>query len=120
MQRDEARQEACQASMAVLREKELNEVAQNSSQHEIYRLRTTTEQQGKLIRHMCSLLPPEHRPFRNPLDGNYGQLPDRLSVQQGGKGDGTRRRGRALKLGAPMISVASAFFRRAGDSDKTE
>ncbi|TPP58392.1 Citron Rho-interacting kinase [Fasciola gigantica] len=139
-QRDTARQEARQLQADLLREKESNDVAQQAAQSEIFKLTTITTQQGKLINHMCGLLPPEHRhlsvamtevrldsvPRRSFLD------PKRSSVKVTGHG-GLKTTGyRNQKpnahdletghvTGAPFIAAASAFFgrRRAGKDETT-
>lgn len=138
-QRDSARQETRQLQADLLREKESNDVAQQAAQSEIFKLSTITTQQGKLINHMCSLLPPEHRhlsgavtevqldsaPRRSFVD------PKRSYVKVTGhnvlKPTGFRNQKAVLQDsetghmgGAPFIVAASAFFgRRRGGKHET-
>ncbi|VDP71986.1 unnamed protein product [Echinostoma caproni] len=130
-QRDTSRQEVRQLQADLSREKESNDVAQQAAQSEIYKLTTITTQQGKLINHMCGLLPPEHRqlsvamgevrldsvPRRSFLD------PKRSSVKVTGHGglktstyrnhkSGSQDSESGHTSGGPLIAAASAFFSR--------
>ncbi|CAL8101931.1 unnamed protein product [Calicophoron daubneyi] len=127
-QRDEARQEMREANAALLRERELKEVAQQSSECEVFRLTTITQQQGKLIDHMCSLLPPEHRFMKSVPSGKHDMIHVQSVLDQRRSctklpGHGTMKNGgrSTTKLtinenvhgpGGPLIAAASAFFGR--------
>lgn len=132
-QRDEANEQIRELNAALARERELGEVTQQASESEIFRLTTITKQQGKLIDHMCSFLPPEHRPVGNLNPDAFTLIRDRSHVH--GKlstvkslghrafKTGTRRTGGGLTttdssfpnsggVGAPLLAAASAFFSR--------
>lgn len=61
-ERDAAVELANKAEEAVIARAYEEEVARVCSQKRLIQLTTTTQQQGKLIDHLCSLLPPEHKP----------------------------------------------------------
>lgn len=127
-QRDEANDQVRELNAALARERELGEVTQQASESEIFRLTTITKQQGKLIDHMCSFLPPEHRPVGNLTGEPFTLIRDRSQVH--GKlstvkslghrafKTGARRNGGGLTTidsgsgGAPLLAAASAFFSR--------
>ncbi|KAF5399563.1 Citron Rho-interacting kinase [Paragonimus heterotremus] len=131
-QRDEANQEIRELHAALAQEKELCEVTQQASESEIFRLTTITKQQGKLIDHICGLLPPEHQPLRNLAGGRY-ELTHEPSHVLGKRSTAKSRGHHAFKTGAgltgqstgdvtesgggsgaggPLIAAASAFFAR--------
>ncbi|KAG5448548.1 Citron Rho-interacting kinase [Clonorchis sinensis] len=132
-QRDEATEQVRLLNDALSQEKELVEVTQQASENEIFRLNTITKQQGKLIDHMCGLLPPEHQlPMRRLANAGRSGLVHDPSVLFGTKRSNVKALGhhafktsgrRSRKLGpdesdpsssgaGPLIAAASAFFGR--------
>ncbi|KAA3676740.1 citron Rho-interacting kinase [Paragonimus westermani] len=140
-QRDEANQEIRELHAALAQEKELCEVTQQASESEIFRLTTITKQQGKLIDHICGLLPPEHQPLRNLAGGKYelthepshvfgkrsmaksrGHQAFKTGAHLTGQSTGDVNEGGGSGAGGPLIAAASAFFarRRAPVSGKND
>ncbi|OON23575.1 kinase domain protein [Opisthorchis viverrini] len=132
-QRDEATEQVRLLNDALSQEKELVEVTQQASENEIFRLNTITKQQGKLIDHMCGLLPPEHQlPMRRLANAGRSGLVHDPSVLFGTKRSNVKALGhhafktsgrRSRKPGpdesdpsssgaGPLIAAASAFFGR--------
>lgn len=97
-QRDFARQEANEFEMNVLRVKESGDAVQQALEHEVFRLTTITDQQGKLIKHMRSLIPAEFA-RTSESDVITGKTQPKF-VKMHTRGGG----------GGPLVSAASAFF----------
>ncbi|KAH8850614.1 Citron Rho-interacting kinase [Schistosoma japonicum] len=109
-QRDAARQEARESEMATVRAKELGEAKQQALEREVHRLSTITEQQGKLINHMRSLLPPE---FNNAhRNGSVDSGSDYQNSESGKQRASKFPSLKSRRPGAPLISAASAFFNK--------
>uniref|UniRef100_A0A0V0JBD3 Citron Rho-interacting kinase n=1 Tax=Schistocephalus solidus TaxID=70667 RepID=A0A0V0JBD3_SCHSO len=111
-ERDVALERSAKAEELAATHADEAEAARLVAQREIHRLATTTQQQGKLINHLCGLLPPEHRPTAAPVaaaagGGVGGGMASSLHLGAGGKPTG--HSALFLKARSILRSKKSAF-----------
>ncbi|BHF59824.1 hypothetical protein SprV_0100278500 [Sparganum proliferum] len=109
-ERDGALERSAKAEELTATQADEAEAARLVAQREIHRLATTTQQQGKLINHLCGLLPPEHRPTVPPTaavaSAGGGTA---SSLHLGGGGRSTGHSALFLKARSMLRTKKSAF-----------